>query len=90
MAVAREKNVIIMTADNDAVTDLMIIKGIKVVAGAAGATISLKDENNAGQELYSSVLAANDSVYEEVYIRAKNGVHLDISAGAATVYFYLA
>jgi hypothetical protein len=90
MAVTRNENVILATADADLIAGPLNICGVKVVGGASGATVNLKsDQVTGGTVLYSSTVGNNAEKYEEVYFRARGGLYVNISAGGGTVYLYL-
>jgi len=89
MAVTRAGSVVLATADADSITGPLRICGVKLVGGAGGATVNLKDGGTSGTVLYSSTVGNSSEKFEEVDIRAPSSVYVNISAGGGTIYLYL-
>lgn len=90
MAITRAgNNVILSTADADSIAGPLRVKSVKVVGGASGMTVKLKDAGTSGVVLYSSTVAADTEKWEEVSFRSPGAIYVNISAGGGTVYIYL-
>lgn len=90
MAVTRNENLILSTADADLIAGPLNVCGVKVVGGASGATVNLKsDQVTGGLVLYSSTVGNSSEKFEQVEFRARGGIYVNISAGGGTVYLYL-
>lgn len=89
MAVTRVGNVWSATADGDIFTNMVDVKGIKVVGGGSGITVNLKKASSTGSTLYSAIVATSTERFEQVELRSPKGIYVNISAGSGTVYLYL-
>jgi hypothetical protein len=88
MAVSTAGNVWLMTADNDSISGPVAFEEVKVVAGATGCTIELRQGAQDGTVLYSVVLGNNEEAHESLRLRTTSSVVLNVTAGGATVYLY--
>jgi lysophospholipid acyltransferase (LPLAT)-like uncharacterized protein len=89
MAIARAGNMISASADADTISGPVRVCGIKVVAGAGGITVNLRKGSVGGTIMYTSTLAANAQVFEELELQVPAaGIYVQISAGAGVVYLY--
>lgn len=70
----------------ESVTDAKHIVGIKVITDGTG-TVTMRDGSASGNIIWEETI--NQRKFEQVDIRAQQGVHLTIVA-TATVYLYLA
>lgn len=71
----------------DTIADATHIKGIKIISDGTG-TATIRDQSASGSIVWEES-TANQSKFEQVDIRASQGVHVTIVA-TATVYLYLA
>ena len=85
MAVTRNGNVILLTADNDTVDGILEIVGIKYMPGTSA---SIKaDASSSGAVLWETALTAE--AFQEVSINVKNGIWVDMAGAGAKIYLYL-
>lgn len=83
MAVTKKENVIRIDADNDVISDKVMISGIKVV-GSGNAQIRA-DASSGGMILWESGTVST-AVFDEVKIQAHAGIHVDLTG--VVVYIY--
>jgi hypothetical protein len=91
MAATRKQNVIISSTDGDVVTGPLEIASIKLVGGASGATVNLKDGGvTGGTTLYAATVGNSSEKWEEVKMRVDaSGLYVNFSAGSGTLYIYI-
>jgi len=89
MAIVRKESVFRATATADLIAANVEIVGVKVFETASGAaTIRLRAGALITDPiLWESELAADANEYNQVSIRCREGIHIEIT-GAAVVYIY--
>jgi len=89
MAEATRYSNVIVPTDGQTITGPLNIIGIKVVGGAAGATVNLRDANNV--VLHKTKVGNDASEFDSLdgwQIRAQ-AYNIQVAAGAADIYIYL-
>lgn len=88
MAVVRKENVIVISADNDTVTDSIKVCGILYIPGSGSPAIAIKaDASAAGQTLWECSGATR--IFDEVELNLSGGAHIDLAGTGTLLYLYL-
>lgn len=91
MARTTAENVIRMDASGDTVSseEKLTIVGIKVTANAAADVFLRSGDDVSDPILWESTFAAAGEVFNQVLIRAKEGIYMESNLGSPIVYLYL-
>ena len=92
MAVTRVNNRILVTADNDTITNFSgCIENIVVIAGTTTPSIQIKDTDTSGAVLWESgTMADNARLNDQVDLRIRNDqtLHIDLAGAGTKLYLY--
>lgn len=92
MAVTRVNNRILVTADNDTITNFSgCIENIVVIAGTTTPSIQIKDTDTNGAVLWESgTMADNARLNDQVglYIWKDQTLHIDLAGTGTKLYLY--
>lgn len=89
MASSTIGNVIKLTADNDSWPRAGRTEAILVAAGGGGYTIELRQQSQAGPIMFEANIAASQTVEFSIpLVWDDEGLFLNVTAGAGTVYLY--
>lgn len=85
MAVTQKETVIRIDADNDTVAGILNICGIRYMPGTSA---SIKaDASSSGMVLWETL--ATTEFFDNVEIRVKDGIWVDLAGAGAVLYLYL-
>ena len=92
MAVTRVNNRILVTADNDTITNFSgCIENIVVIAGTTSPSIQIKDTDTNGALLWESgIMADNSRLNDQIGLRVWQGqtLHIDLAGTGTKLYLY--
>ena len=92
MAVTRVNNRILVTADNDTITNFSgCIENIVVIAGTTSPSIQIKDTDTNGALLWESgTMADNSRLNDQIGLRVWQGqtLHIDLAGTGTKLYLY--
>lgn len=89
MAVTRQENVYRITANADTISEAALICGVKVISSGANIVRLRQGDGASGAILWETSLSAAGEVYEEVKIKSRQGLYVEVSgAGTPVLYLY--
>ena len=92
MAVTRVNNRILVTADNNTVTNFSgCIENIVVIAGTTTPSVQIKKTDTNGEVLWETgVLADNARLNDQVELNVRGGttLHIDLAGTGTKLYLY--